>query len=85
MNERVRPIMLATVDPTWWCELEFLVMAEQLGISMKELPVVWNENKYPRRKSTVMVLRDGTRAIVAMLKMRSYLQPKIALLRAQLT
>ncbi len=84
MNERTRPIMLATVDPTWWCELEFLVLAERLGISMKELPVIWDEDRYPRRKSTIMVVRDGVRAIRAMFQMRSYLKPKIISLRREL-
>ncbi|KKW24587.1 MAG: Glycosyl transferase family 2 [Candidatus Kaiserbacteria bacterium GW2011_GWA2_52_12] len=84
MNERVRPIMLATVDPTWWCELEFLVMAEKLNISIKELSVVWNEDRYPHRKSTIMVAHESLRAIRAMLKMRSYLKPIMVSLRKEL-
>lgn len=85
MNERVRPILLATVDNTWWSELEFLVMAERLGIGIHELTVEWREDRYPNRKSSVMLVRDGLRAIRAMIKMRSYLKPIVASLEKKLS
>lgn len=85
MNERVRPIMLATVDPTWWSELEFLVLAEKLGISVKEIAVDWNEERYPQRKSSIRLVRDGFRAIHAMLRMRSYLTTVKASLEKELS
>lgn len=75
MNERTTPIMLATVDPTWWSELECILLAEKLYIPMKELPVEWHEGRYEERKSTVRVVQDGIKAIKAMLKMRFYLAP----------
>jgi glycosyltransferase involved in cell wall biosynthesis len=75
MNERTTPIMLATVDPTWWSELECILLAEKLRIPMKELPVTWLEGRYEERKSTVKVVQDGLKAIKAMVKMRFYLPP----------
>ena len=75
MNERTTPVMLATVDPTWWSELECILLAEKLGISMKEVPVEWIEGRYEERKSTVKVFQDGIKAIKAMSKMRFYLRP----------
>jgi len=77
MNERTTPIMLATEDPTWWPELEFVLLVERLGIRMKELPVVWHEKQYAGRLSTVVIFRDGFRAIIAMFKIRLQLAKKI--------
>lgn len=84
MNERTTPIMLATIDPTWWSELECILLAEKLDISMKELPVEWLEGRYEERKSTVKVVQDGLKAIKAMSRMRLYLKPIERSLRASL-
>jgi glycosyltransferase involved in cell wall biosynthesis len=84
MNEKAKKVMLATVDPTWWCELEFLLMAERLNIRMKEYPVTWNDQRFERRKSTVKVIQDGWKAVKAMFKMNRYLPPIIENLRKTL-
>ncbi len=77
-NERMTAIMLATSDPTWWSELEFLLLAEKLKVNMKELPITWTEERFPRRKSTIKVVQDGLRAIKAMFIMRGTLKKQLA-------
>ncbi|RJQ29477.1 glycosyltransferase [Candidatus Parcubacteria bacterium] len=83
MNERTTPIMLETEDPTWWSELEFLLLVERLGIAVKELPITWHD-RYPERKSTVKMVSDSLRAIQEMVKMRFHLAKKLEALRVQL-
>jgi glycosyltransferase involved in cell wall biosynthesis len=84
MNDRARPIMLATTDPTWWSELEFLLLAEKLHMPLKELPITWNDARYPQRKSTIKFVKDSLRAILAMFEMRLSLHRQLTELRRTL-
>ncbi len=81
MNERTTPIMFATIDNTWWSELECILLAERLGVKIKEISVIWNEKRYGARKSTVMVVRDGLKAIKAMIKIRFQIYKQLRDLR----
>jgi glycosyltransferase involved in cell wall biosynthesis len=80
-GERATRIMIATKEPAWWSELEFVLLLQYLHIPTRELPVVWTE-RYARRKSTVKVARDGFDAVRAMVRMRSSLPSTAKLLKA---
>ncbi len=84
MRERVTKVMLATTDPTWFSELEFVALLERLQIHYEELPVRWNEKRYPNRKTKLKILADGLRAILAMFKIRFQLHKQVAQLKEAL-
>ena len=81
MNRRGREIMLATEEETWFFDLEFIALCERLGIGKVEVPVTWEEHRYPNRGSKVRALRDGFGAVVAMWRIRSRLPHQIARLQ----
>ncbi len=76
MNDKGKALMLATVDRTWFFDLEFLAYAKQSDLRIDEMPVTWNEHRYPDRKSKVSALRDGFRALNAFVDIRARLRAK---------
>lgn len=84
MNERTTPVMLATEDMTWWSELEYTLLVERLGITYKEMPVVWHEKEYAGRPSTVTIARDSMNAVKSMFRIRFALSKKVNAVRALL-
>jgi glycosyltransferase involved in cell wall biosynthesis len=85
MNERTTPIMLATVDPTWFSELEYVALLERLNIAHKEMPVAWDEKRYPARQSKLKFFTDATRAIIAMFKIRYHINAQVRALSLTLS
>lgn len=79
MNMKVVKVMLATREPTWFFDLEFLAFAERLNLRIKEIPITWNEHRYPERKSKLSSV-DGARAVAAMFRIRRRLSTQVALL-----
>ena len=79
MNAKGIKVMLATKEPTWFFDLEFLALAERLALCIKEIPVVWDEHRYPKRKSKLAML-DSIRAITAMFRIRKRLSMQVPLL-----
>lgn len=79
-----REVMLSTEDNTWFNDLEFVAYAERLGLRLKELPIAWEEGRYPDRRSKVKLFKDGMNAVKAMLKIRRELPGRITRLREKL-
>ncbi len=83
MNRKGRDVLLATVEPTWFFDLEFFALAGRLSLRVKEVPVTWNEHRYPGRKSK-LAPADTLRAIAAMLRMRRRLPSQMARLKEEM-
>ncbi len=81
MDRNGHRVMLATCEPTWFFDLEFVAYAERLGLPLETIPVTWNEHRYPLRKSKLSTTRDGMRAVLAMMRIRKNLPSQLALLR----
>lgn len=80
MNATGLRVMLATGEETWFFDLEFLALCESLGLSIKEVPVTWNEHRYLGRKSKLSTVRDGVRSIRAMYRIKKRLPAQLTIL-----
>ncbi|MFH7881020.1 MAG: glycosyltransferase [Candidatus Aenigmatarchaeota archaeon] len=52
----------------WFWDTEFLIKAKRKGFKIKEIPVVWVENK----KSSIKILRDGLKMVAQLIKLRFF-------------
>lgn len=73
MNRRARELLASCVETGWFLDLEFLARAERAGLRVQELPVRWEEDRFPGRKSKLRVVRDGIGALRAMVRIRARL------------
>lgn len=83
MNGKGVEVMLATKEPTWFFDLEFMALLERLMLRVKEVPVTWNEHRYPGRTSK-LVAGDTLRALLAMLRIRKHLPMQVSLLEQRM-
>ncbi len=72
------PFILLSLDQTWYFDIEFFALLEHSGIPFVELPVHWEEHRYPERKSKLSTIRDGVRSIPAMVRIRRRLRGQLA-------
>lgn len=70
MSKYNAQIFRATKENTWFADLEFLALLEHLSIPIQEVPVTWDEHRYPERRSKLSTIKDGFRSIVAMFRIR---------------
>ncbi len=80
MNAKGLEVMLATTEPTWFFDLEFLALARGVGLSILEVPVAWNEHRYRTRKSK-LTLADSIRAFFALFRIRARIPAQLTLLQ----
>lgn len=80
MDDTGLRVMLSTQEETWFFDLEFLALCESLGLDIKEVPVTWNEHRYPARKSKLSTVRDGVRGVRAMLRIKERLPAQLTVL-----
>jgi len=73
MNTRGRDILRACVEQGWFLDLEFLARAERARLSVRELPIAWDEFHFPGRESKLSPFRDGIKAVAAMVRIRARL------------
>ncbi|OGZ06934.1 MAG: hypothetical protein A2942_01205 [Candidatus Lloydbacteria bacterium RIFCSPLOWO2_01_FULL_50_20] len=81
MNAKGLTVMLATREPTWFFDVEFFALLSGVGLSVLEIPVTWNEHRYPKRKSKLK-LADSFRAVRAMFRIRSMIPAQLSLLQS---
>ena len=74
MKRREVQLFLSTKEETWFFDLEFIALLEGLAIPFHEVPVTWDEHRYPERRSKLSTTRDGVRGLIAMLRIRKNLQ-----------
>ena len=70
-------IFLATTEPTWFVDLEFIALIERLHVPLTEIPVSWDEHRYPERHSKLSTIRDGVRGVIAMARIRKNLPKQL--------
>lgn len=70
MNARGRDILRSCEERSWFIDLEFLARAEHARLSIQEIPIHWNEFRFPGRVSKLRVFQDGLQAFSALLRIR---------------
>ncbi|MFA5745225.1 MAG: glycosyltransferase [Candidatus Paceibacterota bacterium] len=74
MNKKGCSVLAEGRETSWFFDVEFLSCARLAGLSVREVPVVWNEYRYPNRATKLQVWREGILAIVAMVRIRSRIE-----------
>ncbi len=74
MNAKGRSVLRTCEESGWFFDLELLAKAEAKGLRVLEMPIHWNEYRFPGRKSKLSMIRDGYGALRAMLRIRSRLR-----------
>ena len=77
MKRAYLDIFLATTEPTWFIDLEFIALLERLHAPLTVIPVSWDEHRYPERRSKLSTTRDGVRAVFAMARIRKNLPKQL--------
>jgi glycosyltransferase involved in cell wall biosynthesis len=70
MNVRGREVLAACGETGWFFDIEFLARAERAGLSIREVPVHWQEHRFPERTSKLHHVRDSMEALRTMLRIR---------------
>jgi glycosyltransferase involved in cell wall biosynthesis len=70
MNAKARDVLRECNETDWFLDMEFLAKAERTGLSIREVPVHWNEQEYSGRQSKLRIVRDGIGAVNAMIRIR---------------
>ena len=66
MDEKGRRLLARCQETGWFFDLEFLARAERAGLSIREVPVRWEEERYVGRSSKLRPIKDGILALIAM-------------------
>lgn len=69
-NQRGVDILVGGKEGGWFWDVEFLASAQRGGLTIKEVPIDWDEFRYEGRKSKLNLVRDGISAIVALIRIR---------------
>lgn len=70
MNARSREMLAQCTEKGWFLDLEFLRRAEIAGLSIREIPVHWNEEQLAGHASKLRVVPDALGALRAMVRIR---------------
>lgn len=73
MNRKGTALLAACRETGWFFDMEFLARAEKSGLIIKEVPVHWDEHRFPDRQSKLHLMRDGFAAFAAMVRIRTQL------------
>ena len=65
MNVRGREILSECTETGWYFDIEFLARAKHAGLRIREIPISWNEFRFPGRKSKLNHFRDGLKTLPA--------------------
>mgnify|MGYP003418488198 CR=1 FL=1 len=84
MDRNGRDLFLHTEEDTWFFDAEFLALLDRMGHEVLEVPVAWDEHRYPLRRSKLSTTRDGLRSLVAFWRIRRRLPSQVAQLRETL-
>ena len=75
MNATGRRVLASCTETGWFLDLEFLARAERTGLSIREVPIHWEEERFAGRRSQ-LGFSDNFRAIVAMFRIRRALRER---------
>jgi glycosyltransferase involved in cell wall biosynthesis len=76
MNARGKEILATCTETGWFFDIEFLARAERAGLRIKEVPIHWDEYRFPERASKLNYIRDSIESVRAMLRIRSAIAEK---------
>ncbi len=70
MNGSARSLLAACEEDTWFVDVELLARARRNGLTVREVPIAWEEYRYEARHSKLRPLADGAAALRAMAAIR---------------
>ncbi len=70
MNPRGREVLAECMEKGWFFDMEFLMRAQRNGLTVREIPIRWDEHHFPGRQSKLRFIRDGFGAVRAMIRIR---------------
>lgn len=70
MSRRARALLIEGKEDGWCFDLELLARVQKAKLSVVEVPVGWEEFRFPGRKSKLRPLRDGLAALGALRRIR---------------
>ena len=76
MNERGRHILALCAETGWFFDMEFLARAERAGLRLREVPIRWDEHRFPERISKLHYVRDSIESVRAMFRIRRAIATK---------
>ena len=59
-----------TKNNKWFFDTELIIFANHFGYKIKEIPVIWEENKYDQRKSKVNLIKDSIKFLINLIKLK---------------
>ncbi len=68
LNKKGQAILASCEEQGWLFDIELLTKAERASLTVKEIPIPWQENFYPDRVSKLDVIRDGLKGFIAILR-----------------
>jgi glycosyltransferase involved in cell wall biosynthesis len=77
MNAKGRNVLCECLESAWFFDIEFLAHARRSGLSIREVPVAWDEYYYPNRATKFNVWHEELLAIIAMVRIRSRISRQI--------
>jgi glycosyltransferase involved in cell wall biosynthesis len=70
MNATGRHVLASCEEKGWFFDMEFLARAERAALRIREIPIRWDEERFPGRKSKLRYLHDAFASIRAMWRIR---------------
>jgi len=70
MNKKGIEILASCEDKGWFFDRELLAKAAKRNLTIVEVSVVWEEFRYPNRKSKLRVLQAGIKSLYSLWKVR---------------
>lgn len=76
MNRNGLVLLRKCLEDSWFLDMEFLSLAVRDNLKILEMPISWEEFRYPNRKAKLKVIRDSLPAIASMFRIKSRLNKK---------
>jgi len=73
MNRPATAVLADCKERTWFFDIELLALLTKRGFTFKEVPIIWEENRYEGRKSKIRFSRDAVDAFFALFRIRNRL------------
>lgn len=54
----------------WFFDTELIALADHFNFKIKEIPVVWQENRYAKRKSKINLINDSCKFFLNLIKLK---------------
>jgi len=71
MNKKGVEILASCVDRGWFFDREFLAKAHKRNLHIVEVPIAWEEFRYPNRKSKLHIFKAGIESLSSLVRIRT--------------